>query len=309
MVSTAKRRRFQTPITSFFLRELQCSEETSVCQQRQQAQEQLSSPPLPDEVQSSLLAVGMRIRKSVPEGYKTHKAVYSRFSSDYLSNSLGPGMQDYNYNTTSSSTYQPTHAELAPFCGLHKIGGMAVQPMPRPLSGASSYNCSRKGAEQAEESNPWSLPSSQDSINSDAPSAPSKKRTLAFNLEDDSDNDWGHDDLQAQTSSIPSTHIERSALNPFFSSSYSSSSGRQSFTSNNINANSPRAFAIPRSRFLNTKDKRPALEGQENPSSKESELPTTTGYTVASDRDLDFGDAHFLMARDDVDTDDIMDGS
>lgn len=302
MVSITKRRRFQTPITSFFFRESQCADETSTCQQGQQTQEEPSSPLLPDEVQSSLLTVGMRIRKSVPEGYKTHKTVYSRFSSDHLGSSFGSGMQDYPSITTSSSIYQPGHAELAPFCGLHKIGGMAVQPMPRPSSGVSSYQFSRKGAEQADEPDPWSLPSSQESINSNAPSAPSNKRTLTFDQEDDNADDWGHEFSDRQTPSIPFSHTEKSDLNPFFSSS-----ARQSLTSNNINTNSARAFAIPRSRFPSSKDKRPALEGQENPGSKASEL--APGFTTASDQELDFGDAIFLRARDDVDTDDIMDGS
>ena len=37
-------------------------------------------PPLPAETQSSLLSVGMRVRKSVPEGYKTHKQCRQKLS-------------------------------------------------------------------------------------------------------------------------------------------------------------------------------------------------------------------------------------
>lgn len=159
-------------------------------------------------------------------------------------------------------------------------------------------------------------PSSQDSIYSGALSAPSNKRTLTFDQEDDSDDDWHHDDFpQPQTFSIPFTQTVRSDLSPFYSSSPSSSShARQSLTNNtnnnnNINPSSSRAFAIPRSRFPSSRDKRPApLEGQENPScSKAAEQ--APGFPTASDHELDFGDAQFLQARDDFDTDEIMHGS
>ncbi|ETS84847.1 hypothetical protein PFICI_02872 [Pestalotiopsis fici W106-1] len=88
-------------------------------------------------VQANLLSVGMRVRKAVPEGYKTNG--YSAFS-----------LWDENNNTTSRSnremtaptktTYDATGRsrsgaasvattprELLPFCGIHKIGGMDTQ--------------------------------------------------------------------------------------------------------------------------------------------------------------------------------------
>ncbi|ORY60499.1 ribonucleotide reductase inhibitor-domain-containing protein [Pseudomassariella vexata] len=80
-------------------------------------------------IQSNLLSVGMRVRKAVPEGYKT--GCYSAFA-----------LWDDNNTTASNSTTMQNNSdvgrsranaisaprELTPFCGIHRIGGMAVQP-------------------------------------------------------------------------------------------------------------------------------------------------------------------------------------
>jgi len=75
-------------------------------------------------VQSDLLSVGMRIRKAVPEGYKTHKTSLFYDPTPALS--------------TPTSTYQSRplgRTELLPFCGLHKVGGHSVQEMPVDAQG------------------------------------------------------------------------------------------------------------------------------------------------------------------------------
>ncbi|KAH8728198.1 ribonucleotide reductase inhibitor-domain-containing protein [Phaeosphaeriaceae sp. PMI808] len=90
------------------------------------------SPTVPGHVQSDLLQVGMRVRKSVPEGYKTHNKMstlptiqttlalptttITAVSLD-VKTSNGPVPEDYVHQR-----------ELLPFCGLHKIGGYAEQP-------------------------------------------------------------------------------------------------------------------------------------------------------------------------------------
>ncbi|QIW96521.1 hypothetical protein AMS68_002039 [Peltaster fructicola] len=75
-----------------------------------------SSPPLPAETQASLINVGMRVRKSVPEGYKTHKTVM--YSSDLLESQ--PAL--------SQPTLQRGYSrELTPFSGIHKVGDYAQQ--------------------------------------------------------------------------------------------------------------------------------------------------------------------------------------
>ncbi|KAI5204539.1 hypothetical protein E4T39_03551 [Aureobasidium subglaciale] len=79
-------------------------------------------PQQPDHVQSLLINVGMRVRKSVPEGYKTHKSLPVPTISYMHPASI-------NETPTSSAPELYTKpSELAPFCGLHKIGGFSSQP-------------------------------------------------------------------------------------------------------------------------------------------------------------------------------------
>jgi hypothetical protein len=83
-------------------------------------------PTVPDHVQSLLINVGMRVRKSVPEGYKTHKSLpVPRI--EYMH----PGSIPQNHSdlpTSSAPELYSKPSELAPFCGLHKIGGFSSQP-------------------------------------------------------------------------------------------------------------------------------------------------------------------------------------
>jgi hypothetical protein len=94
------------------------------------------APQVPGHVQSGLLQVGMRVRKNVPEGYKTHNNKMIALPS--IQTTMA------HPNTTSTSTTTITvdvkasrgpvpedvlhQRELLPFCGLHKIGGFAEQP-------------------------------------------------------------------------------------------------------------------------------------------------------------------------------------
>ncbi|KAM4063838.1 ribonucleotide reductase inhibitor domain-containing protein [Hirsutella rhossiliensis] len=60
-------------------------------------------PVLPASVQANLLSVGMRVRKSVPEGYRT----------------TGP---------SAFKLWTDMPRELLPFCGINKVGGLGTQP-------------------------------------------------------------------------------------------------------------------------------------------------------------------------------------
>ncbi|ROT35430.1 hypothetical protein SODALDRAFT_328771 [Sodiomyces alkalinus F11] len=88
-----------------------------------------SQPILPANVQTNLLNVGMRVRKSVPEGYKT--GTYSSFKlwSD-VDNTHVPVSSSAEPPTTSRSATlaASSQRELLPFCGIHKVGGLATQP-------------------------------------------------------------------------------------------------------------------------------------------------------------------------------------
>jgi len=236
----------------------------------------------------------MRIRKSVPEGYKTHKTINSR---DYVS----PELHNYDSvtQTTASTTAHSGYAELAPFCGLHKIGGMAVQTMPAS-TGVSRYLPWQRRAEQAEEADPWSQPSSQDSIFNSTPLAPSSKRPSAFDQDENDEEDATFDSMGQEQSSYPFSPARMPHLNTLFPAPVSHSL-------NNSNLGT-RAYAIPRSRVSNSKDRRPVLEGQENLglSGKACRMPAS--FPLQSNGHVDFEEADFLKAREDVDIDDLMDG-
>ncbi|KAF2492403.1 hypothetical protein BU16DRAFT_529735 [Lophium mytilinum] len=76
------------------------------------------TPALPSSVQASLLNVGMRVRKSVPEGYKNKQRE--------LNNGDAYSVKPVQHTPTEAHSHP---RELLPFCGLHKIGGFAEQPL------------------------------------------------------------------------------------------------------------------------------------------------------------------------------------
>lgn len=93
-------------------------------------------PPVPQAVQFSLLNVGMRVRKSVPEGYKTHKTLVTCSQYD-----APPAPMTHTVHVTESrappSSAPPnlytrdSSRELLPFCGLHSIGGIPDSQQPQ----------------------------------------------------------------------------------------------------------------------------------------------------------------------------------
>ena len=71
-----------------------------------------SSPQLPASFQASLLNVGMRVRKSVSEGYRGRTKAVKQLD----------GTQAQSVLSGSSG--------LVPYCGILKIGGHSIQPPP-----------------------------------------------------------------------------------------------------------------------------------------------------------------------------------
>ncbi|KAI1211899.1 ribonucleotide reductase inhibitor-domain-containing protein [Annulohypoxylon truncatum] len=87
----------------------------------------INSPPLPATVQANLLSVGMRVRKSVPEGYKTgNYSAFALFDENVTANpqAYGGTMGEGRSRANAISTPR----ELLPFCGIHKVGGLDTQP-------------------------------------------------------------------------------------------------------------------------------------------------------------------------------------
>lgn len=70
----------------------------------------------------------MRVRKSVPEGYKTHETIEVQeyaFPNSARAASTAPASK-----RKAEITSRHQAAELQPFCGLHKTGGWAAQEVP-----------------------------------------------------------------------------------------------------------------------------------------------------------------------------------
>lgn len=111
----APKRQFQPSISNYF-HPLQRSDGPSLSQS--------PAAVIAASVQASLLNVGMRVRKAVPEGYKrTPASSKLKYEERSLSRSVPP--------LTQTRT-----AELAPFCGIHKIGGYACQELQNTNNGA-----------------------------------------------------------------------------------------------------------------------------------------------------------------------------
>jgi hypothetical protein len=133
------KRQFQPSITNFFAREdrdaFDVWEErgsgpiTRSHQQHHAHEQSTAAPSVPATVQADLLSVGMRIRKSVPEGYKTHKT--TTLPSIQTTLSKANPADAYSVKPPREAVPQTLQhqRELLPFCGLHKIGGYAEQPV------------------------------------------------------------------------------------------------------------------------------------------------------------------------------------
>ncbi|KAF2756958.1 hypothetical protein EJ05DRAFT_48852 [Pseudovirgaria hyperparasitica] len=85
------------------------------------------APALPASIQSNLLTVGMRVRKSVPEGYKTHKLGFHDVRST-----------DVRLPDAPSTVSAARPAELQPYCGLLNVGGYGPQERTYSTSGLGS---------------------------------------------------------------------------------------------------------------------------------------------------------------------------
>ncbi|KKY35761.1 putative ribonucleotide reductase inhibitor [Diaporthe ampelina] len=160
-----------------------------------------SRPVLPADTQSHLLNVGMRVRKSVPEGYKTGS--YSAFS--LWSDNDATNMKNMAtpppalVRAPSSATGQ---RELLPFCGINKVGGLSSQPASGSDAPTVTVPRLQVGSVPSIDDVP-SLTSSQGSIDSNAShsaltinTASTASRKRVYSEDEDSDTPSVTDSLQ-----------------------------------------------------------------------------------------------------------------
>jgi hypothetical protein len=156
-----KRQQFQPPITTFFAYRDLDSDDSDLEEQYERGPELIARsslhkhhnqhpprdslvPSVPHHIQADLLSVGMRVRKSVPEGYKTHNNSNNKtVALPIIQTTLlitGNGSSTTTTTTMTATQYSmkpPQDAvpddyqhqrELLPFSGLQKHGGFAEQP-------------------------------------------------------------------------------------------------------------------------------------------------------------------------------------
>jgi hypothetical protein len=174
----SKRRRFQAPITSFFPSASASSESAdghTVSHNHYSASTFSATPVVPAKVQTSLLSVGMRVRKSVADGYKTQLSMKAEKAKVAVVATEPRLAQPYYGNTR--------HTELAPFSGLSKPN--------EPYS------------VNTDDGDAFSLPpSSQESITSDVSYASALNgHKRSFDFEDDvyADEDSGNEIPRVRT--------------------------------------------------------------------------------------------------------------
>ncbi|QKX61914.1 uncharacterized protein TRUGW13939_09070 [Talaromyces rugulosus] len=283
MASTAhdssKKRRFQPPITNFFTSTLE-EESTGLSHNSYAAPTNTPTPALPTNILSSLLGVGARVRKSVPEGYKTEQKKMTQYT-------IPAPVQSRREETSSSIQSHSTqvYAELEPFCGLHKIGNHAVQTFPRPIE---EY----QNAVHVDELETISIPnSSQDSSGSSSFSTNLNKRSFDADIEED-------DDIE-----FPATVFHSSGdfwqrpLNGNFNSGSAPA----------VNMRSQRTILSPK---LGQQRRQRTAQNHSWKSNAEQENqdPFLTAENTRLDLD-DFDEATFLRRRDEVDADHLWSGS
>ncbi|KAI1456820.1 ribonucleotide reductase inhibitor-domain-containing protein [Annulohypoxylon moriforme] len=188
----------QRHITSFFSSASPSSSSSSQHLNIPSSPPYTNSPPLPATVQANLLSVGMRVRKSVPEGYKTgNYSAFALFDENANANpkAYGTNMGEGRSRANAISTPR----ELLPFCGINKIGGLDVQPehtsLYTPISSASATFNARQPLlsvnglpledAMTDDDDVPGLTSSQDTLDSTAPASPARSTRKRSYTEDE----------------------------------------------------------------------------------------------------------------------------
>ncbi|KAJ5746896.1 uncharacterized protein N7511_008592 [Penicillium nucicola] len=146
----SKKRRFQPPITGYFTAASPPvpTETPAVSHHHHYSAATFSATPVvPAKVQSSLLSVGMRVRKSVAEGYRTHMAKAEEKVPLYAGVAQTPAAQPCSHELTpfSGSTKRPfDHDEY-----LVNDDGDAFSIPPSSQESTSSYQETLGGQKRA----------------------------------------------------------------------------------------------------------------------------------------------------------------
>jgi hypothetical protein len=175
----SKRRRFQPAITSYFNSvpgEPHSHNGSIVSHNHYSAATFSPTPVVPEKVQSSLLSVGMRVRKSVADGYKTQLTIKTE--------KMMPPTDAITEPTFAQSRSGVNgYSELAPFSGL-------------PKSSQEQYSADHVVTDDGDA---FSLPpSSQESIGSSVPYG--QKRSFENDIF--IDDDISEDDVNGQDAPV-----------------------------------------------------------------------------------------------------------
>ncbi|KAF3900072.1 S-phase delaying protein 1 [Trichophyton interdigitale] len=186
--ASSKKRRFQVPITQYFSPSpSQQTESEPSSHFNYNAPTHSAHPSLPPTIQSSLLAVGMRVRKAVPEGYRTKLAAKANNHQSKTS------PRDEQFTDSSIS---PAYTELIPFSGAFKVGNYGVQSFPQPSAAVTEPMTAARQLD--EESLPFSSQDSTQSFESSSslPRPNSYKR--GFEIEEDDEDFDGQDSFPSR---------------------------------------------------------------------------------------------------------------
>jgi hypothetical protein len=174
-------------------------------------------------VQANLLSVGMRVRKAVPEGYKTgnHYSAFSLWSESNNSNNNNNSYTKPTKTTTAaysrdatgrtrsaSSTASAAPRELLPFCGIHKVGGLGTQGSGAAAASSSSAwepTLHPSAFDDAEDDVPgltMSQESADSSFDADVDAAAARTRKRFFADEDDDADDEDDEDNEDRSRSL-----------------------------------------------------------------------------------------------------------
>ncbi|EEA26315.1 hypothetical protein TMatcc_005417 [Talaromyces marneffei ATCC 18224] len=262
--ASSKKRRFQSPITSYFTTST-TQENSDLSYQNYSAPTNTPTPTIPSNILSSLLGVGARVRKSVPEGYKTEQKKLTAYTIPVKTNSA-------SRSTTTTTT---VYSELQPFCGINKVGNFAVQTFPRPDEDYRSEEMMR-----VDELENVSMPSSSQESNASFSSA-NNKRTLEPDIEEDDEHDNGYIQGGIWQDTFPTIST--------YNTSSSNAMSRRTILSPRLGQHRRRIIA-----YNHTNSPKTHTE-QENA----NPLATSVPYD-GMDID-DFGEAEFLRRREEVD--------